>query len=160
MRPHRIALLGLFGIWVVVAWPSLSLQFATLDYWKQRLGDRSPTQRAEVMDFPAYPVAEQLQQRVPPDACILFLAYTGPEHVNYYKTRFDYYLYPRRVKIFADTGATAENCGYIAVFRDAQTNLREEPFRGVWSEEQLQRRLAHLQKLYTGPNLEIFRDRP
>lgn len=160
MRPHRIALFALFGAWVWIAWPSLSIQFATLDYWKQRLGDRSVTERAEMVDFPAYQVAEQVQQVVPASACVLFLAHTGPEHVNYYKTRFDYYLYPRRVQIYADAGATAENCDYVAVFRDAQSNLREEPFRGAWNEEQLQHRLAHLEKVHVGANVEIYRGRP
>jgi len=156
---HRAALLAVFGVWVSIAWPGLSLQFATLDYWRQRLGGRTPEERAAIVDYPAYSVARRVEEVVPPAACVLFLAYTGPEHVNYYKTRFDYYLYPRRVRIAAGTGATAENCGYLAVFRDAPANLAEEPFRGVWDEGWLHHRLATLEKVYSGPNLDIYRAR-
>ncbi len=153
---HRAALLAVFGVWVIFAWPGLSLQFATLDYWRQRLAGRSLEERAAIVDYPAYSVARQVEEVVPPAACILFLAYTGPEHVNYYKTRFDYYLYPRRVRIAANTDAQAKNCGYLAVFRDAPANLAEEPFRGVWDEGRLQHRLASLEKVYSGPNLDIY----
>ena len=162
MRAHanRILLLALFALWVLLAWPSLSRQFGTLQYWRRRSGDRSPAERAALVDYPAYLVAEQVKQATPGNACILFLSYTGPEHVNYYKTRFDYYLYPRRVRIFADTGAAAENCPYLAVFRDSQPNLAEEPFRGVWNEDQLRHRLAHLERIHAGLHVEIYRPRP
>ena len=160
MYPHRILLLGIFGLWVALAWPGLSRQFAKLEYYRNQLGERSVSERAALLDYPAYVVAEQVRRVTPDDACILFLSYTGPEHVNYYKTRFDYYLYPRRVRIYADTGAVAENCPYVAVFRDAPRNLAEEPFRGVWNEDQLRHRLASMDKIYAGPHLEIYRPRP
>lgn len=112
-----------------------------------------------MVDYPAYVVAEQVQQATPPDACVLFLAYTGPEHVNYYKTRFDYYLYPRWVRIDANSAAAAENCRYLAVFRDASRNLAEEPFRGHWDEDQLRHRLASMEKIHAGPHVEIYRSR-
>lgn len=154
---HRILLLALLAVWVLIAWPSLSRQFAALEYWKSRLAGRPLSERAAMVDYPAYIVAEQVKQVTPRDACILFVAYTGPEHVNYYKTRFDYYLYPRRVRIQADTGAVAENCPYIAVFRDSQRNLAEEAFRGHWDEDQLRHRLAPLEKLHAGPHVDIYR---
>lgn len=156
---HRIALLALFGIWVLLSWQPLSRQFAALEYWKRQFGGRSTIERAELTDYPAFLVSEQVQQFTPNDSCILFLSYTGPEHVNYYKTRFDYYLYPRRVRIFAGTEAPAEDCPYVAVFRDAQRNLAEEPFRGVWNEDQLRRRLEGWEKIHAGPHLELYRRR-
>ena len=160
-RAHRILLLALFGLWVLVAIPPLAQQFSTLEQWRARFGDRSMAERAAMVDYPAYIVAEQAKQATPPQACIQFLAYTGPDHVNYYKTRFDYYLYPRRVLISADTGAGAgsEHCAYLAVFRDSPQNLAVEPFRGVWNEDQLQHRLASLEKIHAGPRLEIYRSR-
>ncbi len=156
---HRILLLVLFGVWIAIAWPGLSRQFATLEYWKQRLGDRPAAERAAMMDYPAYVVAEQVTRATPPDACVVFLAYTGPEHVNYYKTRFDYYLYPRRVRIYADTGAAPEGCPWVAVFRDAPRNLAEEPFRGSWNDDQLRQRLAAMEKVASGLHVEIYRPR-
>jgi hypothetical protein len=153
-------LLALFAVWVAVAWRPLDQQYAALESWRNRLGDRPEDERRALVDYPAYVVAQQVLSVTPPDACILFLAYTGPEHVNFYKTRFDYYLYPRRVLIHADTGAAAENCGYLAVFRDAPANLREEPFRGAWDEERLRQRLAGMQQVLAGPHVALYRRNP
>jgi hypothetical protein len=108
----------------------------------------------------AYIVAYPVAKVTPPDACILFLAYTGPEHVNYYKTRLDYYLYPRRVLVRADSGAAAEACPYVAVFRDSPANLREEPFRGVWDEQRLRERLAGLEQVLAGADVAVYRHKP
>ena len=156
---HRIALLVLFGLWVLVAWQPLEQQFYALDQWRDRLAERPMADRAALVDYPAYLVAEQVKQVAPENSCILFLSYTGPEHVNFYKTRFDYYLYPRRVFIQANSGATAKDCEYLAVFRDASQNLKDEPFAGVWNEDELKHRLAPLRKVLTGPHLEIYRPR-
>ena len=154
---HRILLLALFGVGVLIAWPPLARQFANLVVWQQRLADRPMAERVALVDYPAYIVAEQIRPVVPPNACLQFLAYTGPEHVNFYKTRFDYYLYPRRIRVDANTGAAVENCEYLAVFRDSQRNLAEESFRGVWNEDQLRHRLAPLRRIHAGPQLEIYR---
>lgn len=154
---HRWLLLALFAVWVLIAWRPLERQFAALGSWRGRLADRPMAERPALVDYPAYLVAQQVLGATPPDACILFLAYTGPEHVNFYKTRFDYYLYPRRVIIHANPAATAENCPYVAVFRDAPANLREEPFRGVWDENQLRQRLARRQQVHSGPHLALYR---
>lgn len=153
-------LLALFGLWALLAWTPLDQQFSALAQWRERLAGRPLAERAALLDYPAYIVAEQVQQVTPNNACILFLGYTGPEHVNYYKTRFDYYLYPRRVVIHANTGAAAERCQYLAVFRDSAQNLQIEPFHGVWNEEQLRQRLAQLEKIHSGPHLEVYRSRP
>ena len=154
---HRILLLALFGVWVLVAWPPLSRQFTNLELRRGQLGDRTVAQRAAILDYPAFGVAQQVKRVTPSGACILFLAYTGPEHVNYYKTRFDYYLYPRRIRILADSGAVAENCEYVAVFRDSDANLAEEPFRGHWNEDQLQHRLTGLEKIHSGRHIDIYK---
>jgi len=157
---HRILLLALFGLWALVAWPPLERQFSALGQWRQRLAGRTIEERAAVLDYPAYLVAGQVRQATPAGACLLFLGYTGPEHVNYYKTRFDYYLYPRRILVHANSSASAEGCGYLAVFRDSPQNLQVEPFAGVWNEEQLGQRLAGLEKVHAGPHLELYRLRP
>jgi len=154
---HRILLLALFGVWVLIAWPPLTRQFTNLEVWQQRLADRPMAERVAMVDYPAYIVAEQVKQATPADACVLFLAYTGPEHVNFYKTRFDYYLYPRRIRVESNTGAVVENCEYLAVFRDTPRNLAEEAFRGVWNEDQLRHRLAALREIASGPHLELYR---
>ncbi len=154
---HRILLVALFVLWALVAWPRLSEQFSSLEQWRDRLADRSMAERLVVIDYPAYVVAEQVRQATPPDACVFFISYTGPEHVNYYKTRFDYYLYPRRVLVDANTGRTAEHCAYVAIFRDSPQNLQVEPFRGVWNEEELGQRLAAMEKVHSGPHLELYR---
>jgi len=155
-----LLLLALFALWVLIAWPSLSQQFAKLESSWDKLGDRTTPQRASMLDYPAYGAALQVKRATPDDACILFLAYTGPEHVNFFKTRFDYYLYPRHIKIYADSGAIAENCPYLVVFHDADANLSEEPFRGVWNEEQLRRRVAGMEHIQSGRHIEIYRSRP
>ncbi len=159
-QAHRVLLAALFGVWVLVAWPKLGEQFASLEDWQRKLGGRSIEERAAMVDYPAYLVAEQVRQATPAGACVLFLAYTGPEHVNYYKTRFDYYLYPRRVVVQANTAAAADNCPYLAVFRDSAQNLQVEAFHGAWDDEQLRQRLAHLEKVHAGPHVEIYRARP
>ena len=157
---HRVLLLALFAVWVAVAWGPLAQQYEALNQWEERLANRPMAERAAFLDFPAYQVAVQARRVTPDTACILFLAYTGPEHVNYYKTRFDYHLYPRRVLVRADTGAAAGNCDYVAVFRDAPSNLQVESFRGHWDEEQLRERLAGFERVYRGPNIEVYRRRP
>lgn len=159
-RAHRILLAALFGVWVLVAWPKLSEQFASLEQWRERIGDRAIEERAALIDYPAWNVAQQLRQATPDDASILVLAYTGPEHVNYYKTRFDYYLYPRRVRIEANSGAAAGDSRFLAVFRDSQPNLRQEAFAGVWNEGELRQRLASLEKILAVQHLELYRVRP
>ncbi len=157
---HRVALLALFGVWVAVAWKPLGQQYAALETWRGRLADQPMEERRKLVDYPAYVVAQQVLSVTPPEACILFLAYTGPEHVNYYKTRFDYYLYPRRVLIQANWDAKAEGCGYLAVFQDSPSNLREEPFRGSWDQARLQERLAGMRQVLAGPHLAVYRAGP
>jgi len=156
---HRIVLLALFVVWVAVAWKPLEGQFTALESWRQRLEQRNMEERRALLDT-AYIVARPVLAATPPNACILFLAYTGPEHVNYYKTRLDYYLYPRRVVVQANSGATAENCPYVAVFRDSPANLRDEPFRGVWDEQQLRARVAGMQQAPSSPDVAVYRTGP
>jgi hypothetical protein len=144
---------------VAVAWKPLAGQFEALESWRARLEGRSAEERRALVDT-AYIVAYPVAKVTPPDACILFLAYTGPEHVNYYKTRLDYYLYPRRVLVRADSGAAADDCPYVAVFRDSPANLRDEPFRGVWDEQRLRERLAGLEQVLAGADVVVYRRKP
>ena len=147
----------LFAVWVLVAWPRISEQFSSLEQWRERLAGRSLPERLAAIDYPAFVVAEQVRERTPGDACVLFLAYTGPEHVNYYKTRLDYYLYPRRVLVDAHSGRSEAGCAFLAVFRDSAQNLQIEPFRGVWNEDDLKQRLAALDRIHAGPHLQLYR---
>lgn len=156
---HRLLLVGLFGAWVAVAWRPLANQYTALESWQRRLADQPIEQRAVVVDYPAYLVAQQLLPVTPANACILFLAYTGPEHVNFYKTRFDYYLYPRRVLIHANVDAREPDCPYVAVFQDSPANLREEPFRGVWDEARLRERIAGMEQVLAGQHVALFREK-
>jgi hypothetical protein len=79
-------------------------------------------------------VAAVVKQATPSNACILFLTYTGPEHVNYYKTRFDYHL-PAPGE---DSGQYRSHGGELRVrgrVRDVPGNLQVEPFGGHWDEQ-------------------------
>ena len=144
---------------MLVEWPNLEEQWATTSRVRAELGALSWDERAAAVDPPGYRVAQQIARAVPPGGCVLVLAYTGPEHVGYYRARFQYYLYPRRVRFADRTDAPAGDCGHLAVFRDTPANLAQEPFRGHWDPGALTRRTAGLEKLFSGEQVEVFRGR-
>lgn len=153
----QIFLPGLLAVWMLVAWPHLSEQYWTTERVRASLAPLSWEERAAAIDQPGYQVGRDIAKVVPPGACVVVLAYTGPEHLRYYRSRFPYYLYPRRVRFSDHTGESGERCEYLAVFRDTPQSLAQEPFRGHWDERQLAERTARMTNILTAQRLEVFR---
>lgn len=153
----RVLLAALLGGWMLIAWPHIAEQYTTAGQTRDRLGALSWDDRTAALDQPGFRVAQAIAQATPAAGCVLVLAHTGPEHLKYYRARFQYYLYPRGVRFSDRTDAPAEGCSHLAVFRDTAPNLAQEPFRGHWDEDQLRRRTAAMQPLAAAPQVEIFR---
>ena len=167
MKAHldRLLLLGLLAAWMLVAWPHLSEQFSTTERTRAVLADLSWEQRAAALDQPAYQVAADLAKAVPAPGCVVLLAYAGPEHLRYYRSRLAYYLYPRHM-LFPDDPSlknvnpvAAGKCEYLAVFRDTPQNLAQEPFRGDWDDRLLAARTAGMNRVLANGPLEVYRVR-
>ena len=154
---RRLVLAALLAVWMLIAWPHLAEQFSTTGQARAALGTLSWEERTEVLDRPGYRVARHIAGAVPAGSCVLVLAYTGPEHLRYYRSRFAYYLYPRPVRFSDHTTEASAGCGYLAVFRDLPRNLAQEPFRGHWGETQLVERTGKMTRVFRGENVEIFR---
>jgi hypothetical protein len=144
-------------LWLLIAAPGLSERYAKWNDAKNLLGPRSLEERAALLDNPAFPVAREIARAVPPQSCVTVLAYAGPAAIDYYRARFAYLLYPRRVQVFADAGASGESCEFLAVFRDSRKNLASEPFQGSWDDAQLQHRLETLKSIATDGPVRIYR---
>lgn len=157
--PH-ITLFVLLLLWLGIAAPGLSERYAKLNETSTLLGNRSAAERSALLDNPAVPVAREIENAVPAEGCVTVLAYAGPAAIDYYRARFAYLLYPRRVKVFADATASAENCEFLAIFRDSRQNLAAEPFQGVWNDAELEQRLQSIEPVSVadGP-VRIFRTR-
>jgi hypothetical protein len=153
--PH-ITLLVLLLLWLAIAAPGLSERYSTLNQASARLGGHSVEERAALLDNPALPVAQAIAQAVPPRSCVTVLAYAGPAAIDYYRARFAYLLYPRRVHVFADSSASAADCEFLAVFRDSRQNLAAEPFQGAWEDAELERRLQPLERIADAP-VRVYR---
>jgi hypothetical protein len=123
------------------------------------LGNRTAEERAVLLDNPAYPVAREIEQAVPSDGCVMVLAYAGPAAIDYYRARFAYLLYPRRVLVSADSAASRENCKFLAVFRDTRQNLAAQPFQGVWNEAELEEKLQALEPVAASERVRLYRTR-
>jgi hypothetical protein len=161
----RLLLLGLLAAWMLVAWPHLSEQFSTTERTRAVLADLSWEQRAAALDQPAYQVAADLAKAIPEQDCVVLLAYAGPEHLRYYRSRLAYYLYPRHM-LFPDDPSlknvnpeAAGKCEYLAVFRDTPQNLAQEPFHGHWDERLLAERTAGMNRVLANGPLEVYRAR-
>jgi hypothetical protein len=154
--PH-ITLFILLLLWLLIAAPGLSERYAKWNDAEKLLASRSLDERSDLLDYPAFPVTREIAQAVPPQSCVTVLAYAGPAAIDYYRARFAYLLYPRRVQVFADAAAPVENCEFLAVFRDSRKNLAAEPFQGSWDETQLQRRLEPLESIATDGSVRIYR---
>lgn len=139
-----------------MAAPGLSQRYSRLSDTRDLLGSRSVEERSLLLDNPAFPVAKEIQQVVPPQGCVTVLAYAGPAAIDYYRARLGYLLYPRRVQVSADSESSAEDCGFLAVFRDSRQNLAAEPFQGNWDESQLRSRLGSLERL-DGERVQLYR---
>jgi hypothetical protein len=141
---------------MLVAWPHLSEQFSNTERARAALGPLTWDQRAAAVDQPAFQLAREIARLVPDRGCVLMLAYAGPEHLRYYRSRFAYYLYPRRVRLTDQSSESASGCSYLAVFRDSRQSLAQDPFRGHWDDHELAARTAQMSKLFSSPQLEVF----
>lgn len=153
---NHILLLALLATWMLVAWPHLSEQFSTTSRALAALSSLSWEERAAALDQPGYSVARQIAGAVPSRSCVLVLSHTGPEHLRYYRARFQYYLYPRRVRFSDHTNEPGAGCEYLAILRDSAQNLAQEPFRGHWEEREIAQRTARMKKIISGEQVEIF----
>lgn len=124
------------------------------------MGAKAPEQRAATLDNPAYRVAAGIRPYVPAEACVGVLAYAGPAAIDYYRARLAYLLYPRRVRVAADSAARFEDCAYLALFRDTEANLAAAPFAGAWDRAELERRLRSLETIFSGSRVSLYRLRP
>ncbi|MEX2299673.1 MAG: hypothetical protein WD733_01980 [Bryobacterales bacterium] len=156
--PH-ITLFVLLLLWLGIAAPGLSERYAKLNETSNLLGNRSAAERSALLDNPAVPVAREIEKAVPAEGCVAVLAYAGPAAIDYYRARFAYLLYPRRVQVFADSTASAENCEFVAVFRDSRQNLAAEPFQGAWDDAELDRRLQSFEPVAVDGPVRVFRTR-
>jgi hypothetical protein len=154
--PH-ITLFGLLLLWLGIAAPGLSERYAKWKDATNLLGHRSVEQRSALLDNPAFLVARSIARAVPPQGCVTVLAYAGPAAIDYYRARFPYLLYPRRVRVFGDAEASAEGCEFLAVFRDSRKNLAAEPFQGDWDDTALQSRLDVLESVAADEPLRLYR---
>jgi hypothetical protein len=123
---------------------------------RSALAGKSADQRSAFFDNPAFQAAQDVAQAVPADGCVLVLAYAGPDAVTYYQPRFRYLLYPRRVHVAADSSATMEGCGHLAVFRDSAVHLGESPFAGSWDQPALQQRLSALRRTAATDFIDVY----
>ena len=141
---------------MLVAWPHLSEQFSNTERARAALGPLTWDQRAAALDQPAFQLAHDIARAVPDRGCVLVLAYAGPEHLRYYRSRFAYYFYPRRILLSDHTSASASGCVYLAVFRDGRQSLAQDPFRGHWDDHELAARTAGRRKLVSTAQIEVF----
>ena len=154
--PH-IALFVLLLLWLLIAAPGLAERYTKWNGAENLLASRTLEERSALLDSPASPVARAIANTVPPQGCVTVLAYAGPAAIDYYRARFAGLLYPRRVRVFADSAASAENCEFLAIFRDSRKNLAAEPFQGSWDETELQRRVEALESVASDGPVRLYR---
>lgn len=152
------ALLGLLALSAVFAIPAMLGQWEAASRASAALGGMDREARAAAVDHPAVEVAREIADIVPEYGCVTVLAYAGPAAVDYYNARLDYLLYPRRVQVFADAAAEAEDCEHVAVFRDTEQNLAAEPFAGQWDSEALAARVDRLEVVGAGGFVRLYRE--
>lgn len=145
--------------WLGLAAGPLAQTYEDGSRLREALADRSAEERLAALDHPGYRIAQRLIETVPAGACVVVLAHAGPAAIDYYRSRFNYFLYPRRVTVFPNSGAEIAGCEYVAVFRDTRQNLAAEPFQGTWNDEELRVRLSAYQVASAGETVQIYRRR-
>ena len=143
--------------WLGLAAGPLAQTYEDGSRLREALGDRDADERLAALDHPGYRIAQLLIEAVPSDACVVVMAYAGPAAIDYYRSRFNYFLYPRRVSVYPDSDADINGCDFAAVFRDTRQNLASEPFQGRWNDEELRARLSAFQLSSDGELVQIYR---
>ena len=134
----------------------LAKQFLQGSRMRAVLVGKSAAERTGYFDNPAFQASEEIAQAVPADGGVVILTYAGPDAVQYYQARFRYLLYPRDVRVFADTSASVEGCGHLAVFYDSPAHLSQSPFSGTWDSRALSQRLKSLRRLLVTDAVDIY----
>lgn len=158
-RPQHLILALILLAWLALGAGPLIQTYQEGERLRAVLGERRVDERLAVLDHPGYRIARKLIEATPPNACILVLAYAGPAAVDYYRSRFNYFLYPRRVTVFPDSSAEFGDCEYVAVFRDTPQNLAAEPFQGTWETAELRERLAAFRSVSDSELVDVYRRR-
>ena len=156
-KSPQLVLAALFVVWLALAAPPLRTQFDKTLRTRTLFEGRDAAERTSMFDNPGFRVAQELINAVPPNECVVVLAYAGPAAIDYYQSRFAYYLYPRKVLVFDTVSATAADCRYLAVFRDSAQNLANEPFAGHWNQAELGERVGALAHVRAGELAEVYR---
>ena len=156
-KSPQFALAALLVTWLALAAPPLGTQIGKTLRTRALFEGRDAAGRTSLFDNPGFRVAREIGAAVPPDECVGVLAYAGPAAIDYYQSRFAYYLYPRKVLVFDETAAAADGCRYLAVFRDSAQNLANEPFAGNWNQAELSKRLSALDHVLAGGLVQVYR---
>ncbi len=156
-KSPQLVLAALLVAWLALAAPPLRTQIDKTLRTRTLFEGRGAAERTSLLDNPGFRVAQEIGAAVPPNGCVVVLAYAGPAAIDYYQSRFAYYLYPRKVLVFDAVSATAGDCRYLAVFRDTPRNLANEPFAGRWNQADLSSRLSTLDPVQSGDLARVYR---
>lgn len=156
-KPPQLALAALLVAWLALATTPLRRQIDETLRTRALFEGRDAAERTALFDNPGFRVAQEIGSAVPPNECVVVLAYAGPAAVDYYQSRFAYYLYPRKVLVFDEIAAKEDECRYVAVFRDTAQNLANEPFAGRWNQADLEERVGALDHVQAGELTEVYR---
>ena len=156
-KTSQLTLAALLAAWLALAAPPLRTQIDKTLNTRALFEGRDTAERTSLLDNPGFRVAQEIGSAVPLNECVVVLAYAGPAAIDYYQSRFAYYLYPGKVLVFDEVSATAADCRYLAVFRDTAQNLANEPFAGSWNQADLSQRLSSLGHVQTGELTQIYR---
>jgi hypothetical protein len=159
-----VVLAIVFTAWVAFAWPAVRSQGSkTLSTW-YRLAPLSGQERALAIDPVAIQVARDIAAGVPDTGCVTVLAYAGEDARAYYRGRLAYLLYPRHIRLAANSragdGSGNGDCEFLSVFRDTAANLRQSPYTGKWDQAELDQRLANLPLVHQGQRAVVYRVAP
>jgi len=150
-------LAALTAVWFLFAAPALIDRASIYLEARSKLAERTMDERSALLDYPAYTAAEEIAGVVPPEECVLILAYASADGFQYYRTRFPYLLYPRRVEL-SNKSSEETACPFLAVFRDIPANLGPRP-SGEWNQQQLERRLEDMTPVMRGDRVSVYRRR-
>ena len=156
-KSPQLVLAALLVVWLALAAPPLGTQIDKTLRTRALFEGLDAAERTSLFDNPGFRVAQEIVNAVPPHECVVVLAYAGPAAIDYYQSRFAYYLYPRKVLVFDAVSAAAGDCRYLAVFRDSAQNLANEPFAGHWNQAELGERVGALDHVQAGELTEVYR---